>query len=73
MDSADLGLPTPPPPRPTNLRIPWILRILRVQVHDEEIVPMLASTTSSSVCDLESKGKEAKSKVQHNMLWCGEN
>ena len=76
MDSADPGLLTPPPPPPPlNLRIPRILRILwilRVQVHDEEIVPIPTSaTSSSSSCDLESKGKEAESKAQHNMQWCG--
>ena len=73
MDSADPALLTPHPP---NLRIPRILQILwilHVQLHDEEIVPIPTSTTSSSSCDLESRGKEAKSKAQHNMLWCGEN
>ena len=70
MDSADPGLLTPSPPH-LNLRIPWILRILgnlQVQVHGEEIVPIPTSATSSSSCDLESKGEEAKSKAQHNML-----
>ena len=71
MDSADLGLLIPP-----NLWIPRILRILwmlQVQVHGEEIVPIPTSATSSSSCDLRSKGKEVESKAQHNMLWCGEN
>ena len=70
-----LSLLTPPPPScPPNLRIPRILRTLwnlQVQVHGEEIVPIPTSATSSSSCDLESKGKEAESKAQHAVV-CGE-
>ena len=38
-----------------------------MQVHGEEIVRLPTLATSSSSCDLESKGKEAESKAQHNM------